>query len=157
MVEPHRHGVLGLGQRAELGMSVIAASTALGAIILVPSTVISNRVAGTATATVALLASGVLTRTTDLFGTVSSDLEWMNPNSWLPTTNFQVRLTVNSGATPSGSATGTWLTLSTDRTWTNSQTGAGSVTSNVTIEVRDIASTNVIASMTFDLTATVLS
>lgn len=81
---------------------------------------------------------------------------WITPTSAAGNA-YEIRLTVNSGSTPTGSATASWLALGTTRTWTISRSGLGSTTSNVTIEIR-LASTLAVLSNgggAFDITATV--
>ena len=70
---------------------------------------------------------------------------------------YEIRLTVNSGTTPAGSATGSWLGLGTARTWLLSQSGAGASTANVTIEIRKASSGVVLSDGggPFDMSATV--
>src|SRR5262245_7162088 len=66
--------------------------------------------------------------------------DWISPKAGM--SNYEARLTVNSGTTPSGSATGSWLALSSTLTWTITDTssGGGAVTSNCTIEIRHATS-----------------
>jgi|LakMenE18May11ns_1017448.scaffolds.fasta_scaffold9097426_1 hypothetical protein len=73
---------------------------------------------------------------------------------------YEIRMTVNSGTTPSGSATGSWLGLGTTRTWTITKSGLGpSTTSNVTIEIRNASTLAVLSNGggAFVMTATVTS
>lgn len=79
--------------------------------------------------------------------------DWVTPkaNAGL----YEARLTVNSGTTPSGALTATWLALTSTRTWTLARTSTGTVTCNCTIEVR-LASDGVVKdSATIIMTATV--
>jgi hypothetical protein len=71
--------------------------------------------------------------------------------------NYEIRMTVNSGSTPTGSATGLWLSLGTTRTWTISQAGIGTNASNVTIEIRRASTGEVLSNGggAFDMTADV--
>lgn len=104
----------------------------------------------TATITVRLKRNGDLDVVT-LFGTDFYD--WGSPNATTLGDGYEARLTKNSGTNPTGSALGTWLALSSQRDWTLQQVGVGSVTANVTLEIR-ITSGSVVASQTFDMTAT---
>lgn len=81
---------------------------------------------------------------------------WITPTSAAGSA-YEIRLTVNSGSTPSGSAPNIWLSLGTTRTWTISQSGVGSDSSNVTIEIRRASSGAVLSNGggPFDMTATV--
>ncbi len=81
--------------------------------------------------------------------------DWMVPRGGAPSSGYEVRCTVNSGTTPAGSATGSWLALSSDRFWSLSRTNIGTVTCNLTIEIRDAVSLVVLDSCTVVLTATV--
>lgn len=63
-------------------------------------------------------------------------------NTWLISgagADYDIRCTVNSGDTPSGSATATWLNLASARAWTLTDTSVlgGAKTNNLTIEIRD--------------------
>ncbi len=86
----------------------------------------------------------------DNFGGATS-FPWFDPNSTGIGANYWVRMTVNSGTggTFTGS-TGTWLSLSTARTWTLSRNTVGNGTRNVTLEIAtDSGGTNVVATRTF--------
>lgn len=76
--------------------------------------------------------------------------DWVTPKSAAGAT-YEARLTVNSGSI-TGSATGSWLALSTTRTWTTQRIATGVATANVTLEIRH-ASGTVLASATFNITA----
>jgi hypothetical protein len=69
--------------------------------------------------------------------------------------NYEVRATVEGGSTPTGSATATWLSCSTDRDWTVTDTTFDELIkqSNLLIEVRDVATATVRASCYVDLYA----
>ena len=93
----------------------------------------------------------------------SGNIEGFSGNWITPTAAagdaYEIRLTVNSGTTPSGSAPNIWLGLGTLRQWSLQQSGVGDTASNVTIEIRR-ASTGVVLSDgggPFDITATVSS
>lgn len=81
---------------------------------------------------------------------------WITPTSAAGSA-YEIRMTVNSGSTPSGSATGVWLSLGTTRTWTISQSGVGTNASNVTVEIRRASSGAVLSNGggAFDMTADV--
>lgn len=70
--------------------------------------------------------------------------------------DYEVRATLLSGTTPSGSAIGTWLTTSSDRTWSVSSVVGGAVFSTLLIELRDIATNTIQASATFTIQAEVV-
>ena len=66
--------------------------------------------------------------------------------------NYEVRATVISGS-PSGT-TGSWLSLSSSRTWSVSDsTGSGPITASLTIEIRDASTLTVYTTSTLSLSA----
>lgn len=69
--------------------------------------------------------------------------------------NYEVRANIDGGSTPSGSATGTWLSCSTDRDWTITDTtvDAASEYTFLQIKLRDAATTTVLATCYVDLYA----
>lgn len=74
-------------------------------------------------------------------------------NTWLVAgvvADYEARVTVVSGVTPSGSAVNDWLNLGTTRSWTLSQTSPGTKESKFTIEVR-FAAGALIDSATVDM------
>lgn len=82
--------------------------------------------------------------------------DWITPVS-AAGNSYEIRMTVNSGSTPSGAATGSWLGLGTTRTWSLEQVGVGSTAANVTVEIRNAATAVVLSDGggAFDMTATV--
>lgn len=83
---------------------------------------------------------------------VFTELEtWCTPTSQAG--NYEARVTVNSGSTPTG-AVGSWVALSSTRDWTISETTSGiNNLSNFTVEIRRTGTTTVLDSATIDLTA----
>lgn len=79
--------------------------------------------------------------------------QWCTPTS--AAGDYEARVTVNSGSLSSGT-TGTWLALSTSRTWSVVQSGAGSSSCNFTVEIRRTGTTTVLDSATIDLVADVI-
>lgn len=82
-------------------------------------------------------------------------------NTWLlagAASDYEARVTVNSGSLTTGT-TGSWLGLGTTRTWTlvNSSDTPGTTTASVTVEIRTVSGSVVVASAPVDFTATVLS
>lgn len=69
--------------------------------------------------------------------------------------NYEVRATKTSGSNPTGSSLATWLACSTDRDWTVTDTTVDELIkqSSLTIEVRDAATTTVLATCYVDLYA----
>lgn len=65
---------------------------------------------------------------------VDTGTDWVIPQSEAPGT-YEVKCDVNSGAVgPSSDATGTWLALTTTRTWVSDVLDGGA---NITISIRD--------------------
>jgi hypothetical protein len=61
--------------------------------------------------------------------------------------NYEVRATLNSGDTPTGTL-GTWLSLSTTRSWVLTASPGNLLNANLTIEIRDTATSTVRATAT---------
>lgn len=112
----------------------------------------SLQLGGNAAATLQLDADGDITGQTDLLG-LHDVGDWIIPKA-AAGGNYECRLTVNSGSVDIGS-TGSWLSLSSNRAWSQSQVGVGESTANVTLEVRQASSGVVLDSQTFDFFATV--
>lgn len=86
----------------------------------------------------------------------TTNFNWRAPSQSGVGANYWARLTVNTGSTPTGAATGSWLQLNTARTWTLSRSGIGTTTANLTLQIaRDAAGTDIAATRTFTLTADV--
>jgi hypothetical protein len=106
-----------------------------------PSVSLSDRTvfksgSGGATATYKINADGTVTDQDNTF------LEnWLFSGS---ASDYQVRATLASGTSPGGSAVGSWLACSTNRSWSEGvSAGGGSVTCTLTIEIRDVATNTV--------------
>lgn len=92
-----------------------------------------------------LLSSGTAQRTSGTLGTLAFTGEWLVRGA---ASDFQVRATLNSGALDAGSsATGAWLALTSARTWLLDFDGSA----ELTIEIRDAASLDVLDSATVSL------
>jgi hypothetical protein len=92
-------------------------------------------------------AAGIgLTNTGLVQATGISDYTWLLIGA---VGDYQVRTTKTSGTSPSGTLA-TWLGLGTSRAWTLSGTG---VTCNLTVEIRDVATSTVQATAYITLTA----
>ena len=92
------------------------------------------------------------------FGTAAS-ISYADIRDWVtPTSNanlYEVRATRNSGALSSGT-TGTWLALTSTRTWTVTRSVIGTSTANLTIEIRLAGGPGtILASATVSMTAEV--
>jgi hypothetical protein len=89
-------------------------------------------------------------------GNVTNAFEWFSPVTPGIGTGYWIRLTVNSGTSPSGSAVGSWLQLSSARSWSLTRTTIGTFTGNYTLEIAtDSGGTNIVASQTINMTAQV--
>ena len=108
---------------------------------------------GTSNAEVTFLNNGTYTGTGNIQGFSGN---WITPTSAAGSA-YDIRMTRNSGATPTGSTTGIWLSLGTTRTWTISQSGIGTTASNVTVEIRNASTLAVLSDGggAFDMTADV--
>ena len=86
-------------------------------------------------------------------GSLTEIETWCTPTS--EASNYEARVTLISGTTPSGSV-GTWVALSSTRDWTIQETIPGDTdTSSFTVEIRRTGTTTVLDSATIDLSATV--
>lgn len=91
---------------------------------------------------------------TNSFG--PSSFNWFFPNQVGAGNNYWIRLTVNSGATPTGSSTGVWLALTSTRTWTLSRTTVGITSADVTVAfATDASGTNIVMSFNVTMQAVV--
>lgn len=108
---------------------------------------------GSAAAEVTFTNTGTYTGTGNIEGFSGN---WITPTSAAGSA-YDIRMTVNSGSTPTGSATGIWLSLGTTRTWTISRSGIGTNASNVTVEIRNASTLATLSNGggAFDMTADV--
>lgn len=108
-------------------------------------------------------ASSVLTFDSDGDGTmagVSSDsFNWFQPTTAGVGAGYWIRLTVNSGTSPTGgSPTATWLQMNSARSWSLTRTTIGTSSGNYTLEIAsDSGGVTVVSSATITMTATVES
>jgi hypothetical protein len=82
-------------------------------------------------------------------------LDWIDPRNSTVGDDYEIRLTVNSGTTPAGAATGSWIALSTDRTWSITRSGDAESFSDTTLEIRKASTGEVV--LTQDIEWTVIS
>lgn len=90
-------------------------------------------------------------------GSWSYNHDWCDPTGGTPGDDFEIRCTVDSGSTPTGSSTGSWLSLASTCSWSLSQTSVGSKTASLTIEIRDVATETLQDSQTYAISAEVSS
>lgn len=91
-----------------------------------------------------------ITVTTGGGGTVDVG-DWITPRSAAGAA-YEARATVNSGSLSSGT-TGSWLALSSTRTWTLNQTSVGTTTCELTVEIRRASTGEVLDSTIVTLEA----
>lgn len=99
-----------------------------------------------AAATIIFRASGTYGGNVPYAGT------WLNYGS---ASSYEIRYSP-TGDAPTGSATATWLSLSTDRSWTLTETGVGIKSCSGTIEIRDASTLVVLDSATGALSVEVV-
>lgn len=103
-----------------------------------------------ASATYQLTNAGVINRIT-VSGRTTSPGNWIFPTS-AAGANYEARATVNSGSLTSGT-TGSWIALSSSRSWTLDQTSVGAISCNLTIEIRHATSLAVLDTASITLEA----
>lgn len=86
----------------------------------------------------------------------ASSIDWYDPNTPGIGSNFQIRLTVNSGSSPNiffgGTDVGSWWTLNVDRGWRLDVTGTGASSGQWFIQIRNATSPfDVVASTTVNV------
>jgi len=110
---------------------------------------------GFSTATVTFANDGSYSGTGNVSGFSGN---WISPLT-AAGNDYEIRMTVNSGSTPGGATTGSWLALGTTRIWTFSQVVVGFTTANVTVEIRKASSGVVLSDGggAFNMSATVTS
>ncbi|MDZ7355865.1 MAG: hypothetical protein ONB55_22320 [candidate division KSB1 bacterium] len=99
-----------------------------------------------------LNASGAAERQTNTLGVngISAN-QWIVPRS-AAGANYEARATVTSGTLMSGT-TGTWLALSTSRSWDVQAVAPGSVEATITVEIRFAPTSEVLTSASIYLYA----
>lgn len=76
---------------------------------------------------------------------------WVTPTLYAPG-SYTIRAHLNSGTALTGSSMDTDLALSSNRSWTLTEAAVGTLTSNVTLTLKD-AGGNTVKSATFNITA----
>ena len=117
-------------------MSILLAAFAAigGDQIALSGVAVSSVGSGSQTATYTLESDGDVVRATTPLG--SSDIgDWIDPKASAPS-DYEVRATLNSGTLTSGT-TGSWLALTSNRSWTLTQATVGAADPvDLTIEIR---------------------
>jgi hypothetical protein len=105
---------------------------------------VTSAAAGASTATIAFEADADIIQTTSGGGPSDVGTDWVTPTSLAPG-SYTIRASTVSGAAPTGSAVDTDLALSSTRSWSHTQSGAGDTTTVLTITIKD-GSGNTLAS-----------
>jgi hypothetical protein len=125
-----------------------------GVIRIEDHTVVDLAVGAPASATYVLGTDGQASYSSLNSGSGNYTNEWTNPITGGLGGSYEVRATLNSGSLAGGSsATGSWLALSSARSWTVTQVALGNQSANLTIEIRPNAGA-VADSCTINLSAT---
>lgn len=116
---------------------MMAAMASGGRANITNQTITDTRISpDSATATYSLNTNGTASQFTSAFGTLAITGEWWSAGTVTGIgNNYEARWTVVSG-TPSGAATGTWLALSTARSWTVTRSSVGTTSVVGTVEIR---------------------
>lgn len=138
------------GQRHVTGVSAFlagGASASAGVVSLSDLDVEATNLApATATAFYSLLASG------DVTAFALPDGAWIIPRVGM--SGYEARATVTAG-TIGGATTGSWLSLASSRSWSNSRSTVGTTFGQMTVEIRRAGGDGtILASATISLTAT---
>jgi|GEM_PF-6890081 len=116
-----------------------------GATVAIPGIVLGDSHTGPAAVSFLMYADGTMAATG-----ANSALDaptWLTPVEAGVGAGYWVRLTVTSGATPSGSSAGTWISLAATLSWSWTRSTVGSTTAVVTLEIAsDAAGATVVAS-----------
>jgi len=107
----------------------------------------------TASVFIRLNSNGTISKDDGSLGNYT-DTEWVSPTSTGIGSSYEVRATMTSGVTPSGTFN-SWIALSTNRTWTLSRSNLGTTTSSFTLQIRDTATDTVQDSASFSFTVEV--
>lgn len=114
----------------------------------------------TASATVAspttAIAQYQLRSSGDIFATTSNNTvfdvgDWIAPKA--NAGGYECFATLNSG-TLTGGTTGSWLALTVDRSWSRTRASLGTTTAQITVDIRKVGTTQVLATVVVTLSAT---
>lgn len=105
------------------------------------------RTSGTAAAGVQFFNDG----TYNTYGNGGSNTPPSSPRATWKTgggtaSDYEIRMTVVTGGFNVGAATGSWLSLGTDRTWGQSRSTSGTASGTGTLEIRRVSDGTVLAS-----------
>lgn len=115
---------------------------------------VTSAAAGSQTATLTLLPSGVLRETTTVSGNVDSASEWLFPQNAAEAALYEAYATVTVGTLFSGT-TGSWVSLGSSQSWSIQEVvpGVGPDTATFTLDIRLASSLQVVDTATITLTA----
>lgn len=119
------------------------------AVVSISDTNVTRTVTTPATAT----ASYALENDGDIAVNGSDDGDWITPKA-AAGADYECRATVISGGFTTGTF-GSWLALSSTRSWTLVQSGIGTATASMTLEIRRASDGTVLDSATISFTAEV--
>ena len=119
-------------------------------IVALANTSVDDANSGSAEASYSLTTAGDVFGTTTLNGAIDIG-DWISPNSAAPG-SYEARADVVFGSV-TGSATGSWLALTTTRTWTLARSTAGASAARLTVSIRLGGTT--LTSATIDLSVQV--
>lgn len=105
-----------------------------------------------AQATFAMFADGRVTSTGSASPPEAASYPWLTSGEGA---DYEVNATLSSGSTPSGSAVGSWLALSTNRSWSIARTTPGMSTCTLSVAIRPAGGGSTITTKTITLTAEV--
>ena len=135
---------------AQSGFSEFYGASAVGVDLQTASA--SSLEFGTATATLTAESDG------EVSGVGSTGLT--TPDWWSAApdvgvgADYEIRATLLSGTTPTSGTLGTWLSLSSNRSWSMVRSTDGTSSCSLTIEIRDTATSTVQGTATWSLSAT---
>ena len=132
-------------------LQMVLAAGGLTPAVITDQTVDDSAVLSAVSATYTLGNTGTASYTTLNSGSGNYSGEWVPVT--VDGSKYDVRWTVISGS-PTGSATGSWLSLGTSRSWTVSRGTVGNTTASGTVEIRNAATLIVMDSATITLQAT---
>jgi hypothetical protein len=107
---------------------------------------------GSQSASYSLESDGDIVSVSSLLGSIDQG-DWISPKALAPS-DYEVRASIVSGSLTSGT-TGSWLALTSNRTWTVSRDTVGTSTCVFTVEIRK-GSGSTLASATITLEAEVI-
>ena len=108
--------------------------------------------AGPVTATMTFVNDGTLTGTFYTEGSAPGN-QWLNTPDAPTAALYEMKVSLVSGTTPSTGTMDTWLTLGTNRTWTQVRSTFGARSSTLLTKIRLISSGVEVASVTMTLSA----